>query len=207
MRRGSLARGLQPGRAYHGDVFQPHAGRRARRLAGPAGRPPRSLPHGGRTPWRQRSSATPASSSCAGLLNEPSNCARTRPSGNQGRSKTREGPEDGELAGGHKDPFPLLARRSGWRPRSCPAVRLAWRSCGSVDRTAHPGTLGQDGPKVRQTNLQRARSLDKGLAGLLDRVGARARPPADWLEEWVTSLACEGMDTGDRTLLAGQPWR
>jgi hypothetical protein len=63
--------------------------------------------------------------------------------------------------------------------------------------------MGQDSPKVRQTNLQRARSLYKGLAGLLDRVGARARPPADWLEEQVISLACEGMDTGDRTLLAG----
>jgi hypothetical protein len=101
----------------------------------------------------------------------------------------------------------VLARRSVWPPRSRPAVRRAWRSCGSVDRAAHPGTLGQDGPKVRQTNLQRARWLDKGLAGLLDRVGAGARPPADWLEEQVISLACEGMDTGDRTLLAGQPWR
>jgi hypothetical protein len=127
--------------------------------------------------------------------------------GNQGRSKTREGFQDGELAGGHKDPFPLWAGRSVWPLRSRPAVRLAWRSCGNVDSTAHPGTLGQDGPKVGQTNLQRARSLDKGLAGLLDRVGAGARPPADWLEEQVISLTGEGMDTGDRTLLAGQPWR
>jgi len=103
-------------------------------------------------------------------------CARTRPSGNQGRSKTREGPEDGELACGHKDPFPLLARRSVWPPRSRPAVRLAWRSCGNVDSTAHPGTLGQDGPKVRQTNLQRARSLDKGGHARVGRQGQPDRP-------------------------------
>src|SRR5262249_17854590 len=35
----------------------------------------RLLPHGERTPWHQRSSATPVSSSCVSLPNEPSNSA------------------------------------------------------------------------------------------------------------------------------------